>query len=128
MTLFKKLLFSVVLSIPASNLMACDPIAINWTALYAKNDKNHDKNLQLNEWLTLDFSSSNYDGGFESNKPLSQIFKELDANKNQQLDQEELYDIYLYLPNPCANFDMRNSQPYTPTLIERLEKIVDRLF
>lgn len=101
---------------------ACDPIAINWDHFYAVNDKNKDKKIQQAEWQKLSFKGSNYDAGFESTLPPAQIFQQLDSNKNAVLDGEEIDAIYRYLPNPCADFDMRNSSDAKHQPLSRLDK------
>ncbi len=69
------------------------------------------KKIQRSEWQNLNFNGSNYDAGFESSLPRAQIFQQMDKNKNGTLEEQEVYDLYLYLPNPCADFDMRKSMP-----------------
>ncbi len=95
----------------ASAAFVCEPIALNWDQFYALNDQNKDKKIQRSEWQSLNFNGSNYDAGFESSLPRAQIFQQMDKNKNGTLEEQEIYDLYLYLPNSCADFDMRKSMP-----------------
>ena len=88
---------------------ACDPATPNWDAFYKANDKNKDKKLQRSEWQHLNFDGSHYDAGFESKLPPQQIFTQMDKNKNNVIDGDEIYELWTYLPNPCADFDRRNS-------------------
>ena len=100
----------IVVALLCSNAaFACDPIAPNWDAFYKANDKNNDKKFQRSEWQHLNFNGSYYDAGFESKLPPQQIFTQMDKNKNNVIDGDEIYELWTYLPNPCADFDMRNS-------------------
>ena len=101
--------FIAVALLCSNAAFACDPIAPNWEAFYAANDKNKDKKLQRSEWQNLSFKGSYYDAGFESKLPPQQIFTQMDKNKNNVIDGDEIYELWTYLPNPCADFDMRNS-------------------
>lgn len=104
---------------------ACDPIAPNWEAFYEANDKNRDKKLQRSEWQNLNFEGSYYDAGFESRLPPQQIFTQMDKNKNNVIDGDEIYELWTYLPNPCAEFDRRNgsdNQNIPRSVIEKLKQ------
>ena len=115
----------------ASATFACEPQALNWDQFYAINDKNNDKKIQRSEWQNLNFKGSNYDAGFESSLSPAQIFQELDKNKNGSIEGEEIYDLYRYLNNPCAGFDMRNSTQSKSVgwfPLHKLKKILNDFF
>lgn len=100
----------IIMALLCSNAaFACDPIALNWDAFYAANDKNKDKKFQRSEWQNLSFKGSYYEAGFESKLPPQQIFTQMDKNKNNVIDGDEIYELWIYLNNPCADFDRLNS-------------------
>ncbi len=107
----------------ANAAFACDPIALNWDAFYKANDKNNDKKFQRSEWQHLNFNGSYYDAGFESKLPPQQIFTQIDKNKNNLIDDDEIYELWTYLPNPCADFDMRNSSEHQNAPLYFIEKL-----
>jgi hypothetical protein len=110
---------------------ACDPAAPNWQAFYKANDKNNDKKLQRSEWQHLDFTGSYYDAGFESTLPPQQIFTQMDHNKNNVIDGDEIYDLWSYLHNPCADFDRRNdsaSERKNTFWLDEIKSFLQQLF
>jgi hypothetical protein len=122
------MVFSIVCS---SAGFACDPNAVNWDQFYAINDKNNDQKIQRTEWQNLSFKGSNFESGFESELPSQQIFQQLDTNKNAVLDGQEIYYIYRYLPNPCANFNMQNTtltKKESLLSLDKLKAFLQQLF
>ena len=102
---------------------ACDPATPNWDTFYKANDKNNDKKFQRSEWQHLNFEGSYYDAGFESKLPPQQIFTQMNKNKNNVIDGDEIYELWTYLPNPCADFDRRNSSEHQHAPLYFIEKL-----
>lgn len=123
---------SVMASLLCSNAaFACDPIAPNWDAFYHANDKNNDKKLQRSEWQHLNFKGSYYEAGFESTLPPQQIFTQMDHNKNNVIDGDEIYELWTYLPNPCTDFDRRHSSGSNAKpgfWLDEIKEFFERLF
>ena len=114
----------MIFALVCSNVgFACDPVAPNWEAFYKANDKNKDGKLQRSEWQHLSFKGSYYDSGFESTLPPQQIFTQIDKNKNNVIDGDEIYELWTYMPNPCADFDMRNSSDAKNSSFSTLDKL-----
>ena len=87
---------------------ACEPVSFDWQAFMQANDHNRDGALQRSELVDADFSGSNY-SHFEKNPADEAAFARLDKNGDGKLGglgegADELGDLYLYLPNPCAGW------------------------
>ena len=87
---------------------ACEPVSFDWQAFMQANDHNRDGALQRSELVDADFSGSNY-SHFEKNPADEAAFARFDKNGDGKLGglgegADELGDLYLYLPNPCAGW------------------------
>lgn len=108
----------LIFSMMSTYTLACEPIALDWDRLYHSNDLNKDTLINREEWKKvsqLNAQPYQWENKKIANDPFRyQIFKQLDKNQDHQLNQDELSGIYLYLPNPCANFNDHDAeQPST---------------
>lgn len=83
----------------------CEPAALDWDRLYLDYDQNKDRKIDVGEWkklIELKHQSYQWTKKVEKDDPFRlKIFHQLDKNKNLNLNEDELSQIYLYFPNPC---------------------------
>ncbi len=87
---------------------ACDPAAINWQALAQRHDRNHDGRYSRAEFAQIaDFAPYAWPKAFAGPRGHQRLFARLDRNQNGQIEEQEFFALYTWLPNPCAGWGQR---------------------
>ena len=86
---------------------ACEPAAIDWEGFEQSYDLDHNQSIDLREFQKV----SNFapypwpeDQHYQGENGKNALFKSLDQNKDGQLSDQELFEIYALLPNPCEGW------------------------
>ena len=108
------LLLSLTLYMFNASVWACDPASVQWEQLYKDYDRNHDQQFDTVEWVSLiELKNQSYQWQ-EPLNPLdptrNKIFLELDQDHNKLLSQDEMYNIYRFFPDPCADWNREQSE------------------
>ena len=108
------LLLSLTLYMFNASVWACDPASVQWEQLYKDYDRNHDQQFDTVEWVSLiELKKQSYQWQ-EPFNPLdptrNKIFLELDQDHNKLLSQEEMYNIYRFFPDPCADWNREQNE------------------
>lgn len=93
---------------------ACDPAEMQWEKLYKDYDHNRDQQFDMTEWVSLiklENQSYQWQEPFNPLDPTrNKIFLELDQDHNKLLSQEEMYNIYRFFPDPCADWHREQNE------------------
>lgn len=96
-----------LLCFQASAVFACEPAEIGWTALFKQYDMNNNKKFEWSEFKKIqNFLPYEWPDNpeFKGEDGRRKLFQLMDKNKDEKLDQTELYEVYTYLENPCAGW------------------------
>lgn len=128
MTHMKKYIvaYSLIFSMMSPYTLACEPVALDWDGLYRNGDLNKDRLINREEWKKVS-QLTNQPYQWDNQTPTHdafrfQIFKQLDKNQDEQLNQDEMSGIYAYLTDPCAHFNHDDPEPAS-TLWQRFLNI-----
>ncbi|MDQ9009192.1 EF-hand domain-containing protein [Acinetobacter gerneri] len=86
---------------------ACEPASVDWDLIMKDYDLNKDQKISQHEFshiqnfVPYEWPSSMQ---FQGKEGHAKLFKYLDQNNDGQLSQQELYEVYNLLPNPCAGW------------------------
>lgn len=105
-----RLMIALVLSgliVPVTH--ACEPAAVDWQLLDQRYDRNHDGRYSRDEFARInDLPPFDWPREFAGPLGHQRLFKRLDRNKNGQIEEQEFFEIYSWLPNPCAGWPWSN--------------------
>ena len=86
---------------------ACEPAAIDWEGFEQSYDLDHNQSIDLHEFQKVsNFAPYPWPEGqhYQGEKGKNALFKYLDQNKDGLLSDQELFEIYALLPNPCEGW------------------------
>ncbi len=109
-----KICFLILCASASSWSIACEPVSIEWDDIYrqmypevkdVKAITNSAISYQRFQRITH-FEPYAWPKGlrYRGENGKRNLFNDLDKNKDQQLSEEELSNIFVYLKNPCAGW------------------------
>lgn len=107
----KKYIAAILLFSLTSYSFACEPASIDWELFYKNYDLEKNKNIDKNEFahvqgfIPYSWPTNKDFQGLDKNRKL---FNFLDKDKNKQLTNTELGELYSVLPNPCAGWPWKS--------------------